>query len=76
MLRRQGYALSARNDHWQSFRSENQPDNGADRDLPRRFRANSCWDAPWAAIIGNPSEPFGESRFKALALSRLVKHRA
>ncbi len=68
MLRRQGYALSARNDHWQGFLSENQPDKEADRDLPRRFRVNSCWDALCATIISNPSEPFGESRLKLSAL--------
>ena len=62
VLRRQGYALSARNDHGQSFLSENQPDKGADRDLPRRFRANSCRDALCATIISNPSGPFGESQ--------------
>ncbi len=61
-----GYALSTRNDHWKSFLSENQPDKGADRDLPRRFRANSCWDALCTTIIGNPSEPFGESRLRAM----------
>ena len=47
----QGYALSAGNDHWQSFLSENQPDKRADRDLPRRFKENSCWYALCAAII-------------------------
>ncbi len=62
VLRGQGCALSARIDHWQSFLSENQTDKGADRVLPRRFRANSCWDALCATIISNPSESFGKSR--------------
>jgi len=64
VLRKQGYAISARNDHWKSFLSENQPNKGADRDLPRRFRAISCWDALCATIISNPSGPFGESRIR------------
>ncbi len=36
---RRGHALSARNDHWQGFPSANQPNNGADRDLPSQYRS-------------------------------------
>jgi len=43
-----------------------QADIEADRDLPRRFRANSYWEALCATIISNPSVPFGKSRFRAL----------
>ncbi len=59
VLRRQGYALSARNDHWQSFLSENQPDKGAHRDLPSQYRAGLTPRRPSCYVFRQPPGDLG-----------------
>ena len=68
MPRRRGHALSARNDHWQGFPSANQPNNGADRDLPSQYKGRTRSETPfvlrWSATTGSHLENpglYGES---------------
>ena len=51
---RRGHDLSARNDHWQGFPSANQPNNGADRDLPSQYRSGLAPRRPSCYVFRQP----------------------
>ena len=49
-------------DHWQGFPLANQPNKGADRDLPSQIGPDSLRDALRATFFGNHPESSGGSR--------------